>query len=160
MSESALSRKDRSGFLALSAVLTGFDEVDLLATASALVYHDWLHKSFPELFAELLERWRGIEHAEPPERREGAVDKQLLGDPKLGPFAKAILVLWYTSSWNALPQSWCREHGVNPANVDTMFGSTYMDGLMWRAGGIHPQAAKPTGFASWARPPVDVAEDG
>ena len=145
--------------MALTASLTGFDEVDLLATGSAPVYLDWLRKGFPELLAELLERWRPIEE-KPPKDREAAIEGQILDDPKLGPFAKAIVVLWYTASWNALPPTWWRVYGANPANVDTTFGSTYEHALVWRAGGVHPPAAKPTGFASWARPPIAFTEGG
>ena len=33
----------------------------------------------------------------------------------------------------------------------------YMEGLLWRAAGTHPQGAKQPGYGSWSFPPVQIA---
>jgi len=48
-------------FYALSVVLTGFDEVDLLGTGAGDLYLHWLHRVFPDTVRELLDAWRHVQ---------------------------------------------------------------------------------------------------
>jgi hypothetical protein len=103
---------------------------------------------------ELLAKWPTVARARD---RDAALRREILADPKLGPFARAILALWYTATWNQLPASWSKAYGRHAEDVNQGFASSYPEGLMWGAGGLHPQGAKPTGFGSWARPPLAPA---
>jgi hypothetical protein len=139
-------------FYAMSAHLTGFDEVDLLATGAGNMYLQWLHRVFPDSVHELLAAWSAVARELEPGDRDAALREQILDDAKLGSFARAIVSLWYTATWT--PPAWPPVYGPSPENVDRAFGSAYADGLMWQAAiGAHPGGAKPTGFGTWAFPP-------
>ena len=80
----------REAFLSLSAELTGFVEFELLRTGAVDVYRDWLAGAFPDVLPELLSAWQ-VAAAEPD--REAGLRREILGHPKLGPFARGVLVL-------------------------------------------------------------------
>jgi hypothetical protein len=136
---------ERSTFLTLSAELTGYDVVELEGTGVADLYLAYLHANAAEPTARLLGAWHAIEAGTAPVDREAALRRDVMADAELGPFARALLALWYTAQWaspdstkvESLPQAW-------------------PEGLAWRAGGTHPTAAKPGGFASWAAPPAEA----
>jgi hypothetical protein len=138
-------------FLSFSATLTGFDELELQGAGTADLYVAWLAHSFPDVMGELLAAWAVV--ARDPDR-ELALERKILADPKLGPFARRVLVLWYTASWNALPASWSKAYGQHAEDVDQTFGPAYAEGLMWKAANVHPSGAKPTGFGTWALTPA------
>lgn len=72
----------------------------------------------------------------------------------LGPVARNVILLWYTGNWNELPQGWRDAYGVSVADVSAVVSAeAYQEGLMWVAGGTHPQGAKEPGFGTWAEPP-------
>ena len=141
-----------ASFYSLSVQLTGFGEVELLGTGVGGLYLAWLHRVFPDALPELLDVWSSVERDYPPPERALGLQERILDDAELGPFARAILALWYTATWTP-PKS----EDVNlPAseNVDRSFGAAYPEGLMWRAAiGAHPGGAKPTGFGTWAYAP-------
>jgi hypothetical protein len=137
-------------FLGLSAELTGFDEVELLGTGATEIYRGFLAGAFPDVLPELLAAWHAIAHL--PDR-EAAVRREILADPKLGPFARAVIVLWYTATWNQLPAEWSQAYGQHPKDVNQTFGPAYPEGLVWKTANIHPGGAKPTGYGTWAFPP-------
>jgi hypothetical protein len=138
-------------FLAFSATLTGFDEVELLGTGTDQLYMAWLARAFPDVLPELLAAWAAV--ARDPDR-EAALRRKILADPKLGPFARGVLVLWYTATWNQLPSAWSRAYGKHAEDVNQTFGPAYAEGLMWKAANLHPSGAKPTGFGTWAIAPA------
>jgi hypothetical protein len=139
-------------FYRLSAVLTGFDDVELLGTGVGNLYLNWLLRAFPDVMPALLTAWRDIERDVPPPERPAALRATILGDAVLGPFARSVIVLWYTATWR--PPDWTATGAHNPENVDRSFGVAYPEGLMWRAAlAAHPGGAKPTGFNTWASPP-------
>jgi hypothetical protein len=140
---------DRADFIGLSIELTGFDEVELLGTGAADLYHPWLLRELPEVLDELLAAWR--ETREDPDRE--AAMRKILSDPKLGPLARALTALWYTATWTQLPADWWKRYGGGSENVNQVFGAAYPEGLVWKAANLHPTAAKPTGFGTWAFPP-------
>jgi hypothetical protein len=148
----ARTARERRDFLGLSAELTGFEEVELRGTGIVDRHLDWLTASFPDVVPELLEAWRSVAE-QSPESREQAVRAAILSDPKLGPFARAVIVLWYTGNWNQLAESWSETYGGHAADQNQAFGYAYPEGLMWKAAGTHPMGAKPTGFGTWAFAP-------
>lgn len=127
---------DQPDFLALSVALTGFDEVELRGTGVVADYHGWLEEHFAGQLAGLLELWRET----PP--GEAALESFILRDPDAGPFARALIVLWYTATWSFAGQP------------TVAFRKAFPEGLIWKTGDLHPTAAKPPGFASWALPPA------
>jgi hypothetical protein len=133
-----VAAEQRERFTGLSTKLTGFDELDLEATGVLDLYLGWLAHRFADVLSDLLDRLGDLNVA--------------LTDPKLGPFARAILQLWYTATWPGMSADWCTAYGYDPDAL-RVFGAAYPEGLMWRAAGLHPQGAKPTGFASWAQHP-------
>jgi hypothetical protein len=128
---------DHAAFLSLSVALTGFSEVELLGTGVAEVYHGYLEKEAAAPLHALLEAWREL-----PPGDATALETSIMRDPALAPFAQAIIVLWYTATWTFVPSK------VVP------FGIAFAEGLVWKLGDLHPTAAKPPGFGSWADPPV------
>src|ERR671933_171414 len=145
---------EAADFLGLSVELTGFDEAELLGTGATELYRGFLADAFPDVLPELLAVWHSIAHL--PDR-EAAVRREILADPKLGPFARAVLVLWYTATWKALPATWSEAYGQHPGDVNRTFGSAYPEGLVWKTAYLHPSGAKPTGFGTWAFEPEDRA---
>jgi hypothetical protein len=90
-----------------------------------------------------------------PAVREASVRREILGDERLGPIARAILKLWYYGTWYALPEAWHQKYGPAPDDMTFVVSATaYVEGLLWRAIGAHPAGAKAPGFGSWAQPPV------
>lgn len=145
---------EAADFLGLSVELTGFDEVELVGTGATEIYRGFLAEAFPDVLPELLDAWRAIAHL--PDR-EAAVRQEILADPKLGPFARAVIVLWYTATWFKLPAEWSEAYGQHPDDVNQTFGPAYPEGLVWKTASIHPGGAKPTGFATWALEPEQYA---
>jgi hypothetical protein len=141
---------EAADFLGLSVELTGFKEVELRATGAAEIYLGFLTQAFPDVLPALLAAWRAIAHL--PDR-EAAVRRKILADPKLGPFGRAVIVLWYTATWNKLPAEWSEAYGQHPEDVTQAFGRAYPEGLVWKTADIHPGGAKPTGYGTWALPP-------
>lgn len=131
------------GFYSLSVTLTGFSDVELRGTGVGDAYLAWLSLEYAAELDELMQAWSAILRDDPPDRREAALKTAILGDPALGPFARAVLGLWYTATWT-------------PPKSDSphVFGDAYPEGLMWHAAvGAHPGGAKPTGFGTWAFAP-------
>ena len=129
-------------FLELSAALTGFSRGSLLDTGMADDYLAALSESLPEgVVDELLDADRS----------------QLLDDPKLGPAARNLIVLWYCGTWTQMPEQWRSDHG-SAAREETRVISamSYQSGLQWLAVGAHPVAARPQGYAAWAFPPEEL----
>ena len=150
-------------FLDLSVVLTGFDEVTLRGAGVADSYLQAAASRIGAANVEaLLSTYGEIAKATPgdPTAREARVRRDILGDEKLGPIARAILKLWYFGTWYALPEAWHQKYGPVPADAtfaDMTFvvsADAYVEGLLWRAIGAHPAGAKAPGFGSWAQPPV------
>lgn len=145
----------RESFRSLSAVLSGFSELELEATDVEDLYLGFLLAKFRDVLDELLLAWAAIEREYPPVAREAGVRTRVLADPKLGPFARSILAMWYTATWTAMMPDWSQAYGDHH-DVTAVIKGAYTEGLVWRAGGLHPQGANPTGFATWALPPAGV----
>jgi hypothetical protein len=127
-------------FVALSAELTGFREVDIWGTGQARAHLDLvLRVAGDDLTARLLD----------------ASAAGALADRDLGPLARNVIVLWYLGQWDQMPRHWRDRHGAAPADVaGVASAAAFREGLVWPAIGAHPTAAKAPGFGSWATPPA------
>jgi len=141
-------------FVALSVELTGFSEVELLGTAIAPTYLEWLDERFAAVLSELLKAWDGVTKDYAPEDRERGVREEILADPKLGPFSRAIILLWYTAAWYPPEGNWSSIYGGRKDDSDEgAIPGAFPQSLVWKAAGAHPTAAKPGGFGMWSLPP-------
>lgn len=144
-------------FLEMSAVLTGFNRVELLGTGMSGIYLNQLIEvvgsgttgEFLDRFGQVLEKVRAGKGT--PERLIG---REILGHPRWGPLARNVLTLWYLGNWNQLPGSWRNRWGASaPDQTVVVSAEAYVEGLVWPAMGTHPQGAKAPGFGSWSTAP-------
>jgi hypothetical protein len=144
---------DRSDlFLDLSALLTGFSRVQLLGTGVADEYLQALEATLPEDVLDTL--LVSYERLPAGDQREGALASEILGDSKLGPVARNLILLWYCGSWTALPKDWRETYGASPLDTDRVISAaSYVAGLQWAAAGAHPIGARQQGFGAWALAP-------
>ncbi|MFC8453306.1 hypothetical protein [Kitasatospora sp. NPDC057223] len=132
-------------FVAVSALLTGFDEAELTADGMA-----------PAHWATLLGQIGG-EHCA---RLLGALaaaggDPGGTGDEVLGELARALCLLWYAGEWPELSPA--ARSALGPAAGDGPAGDparAYAGGLLWRTFGGHAPGSRQPGQGSWARPPA------
>jgi hypothetical protein len=146
-------RSDR--FLELSGLLTGFGRVDLLGTGMTDAYLHTLDDVLPAgVIDALLAAYEGLPAGS---EREPAVASQILGDPKLGPVARNLILLWYCGTWTALPDAWRAAYGNPPTTLTgVVSGDAYQAGLQWVVAGAHPPGASPQGFGAWALAPGEI----
>ncbi len=139
-------------FLKLSAFLTGFGRVQLLGTGLADSYLHAIDAVLPEgMLDELFDTFgrlpTGVDC-------EAAAASVILGDSKLGPVARNIILMWYCGTWTALPDAWRSAHGTSPLDTDRVLSAdAYQAGLQWVAAGAHPAAARQQGYGAWAAAP-------
>jgi hypothetical protein len=138
-------------FLGLSAPLTGFSRIELLGSGMAAEYLCTLEATLPAgVCNELLSAWDARPAGSDPE----AAAAQLLNDPKLGPVAQHVILLWYCGSWTALPDAWRSAYGAAPLDVSRVVSAeAYQAGLQWLAAGAHAPGSRQQGFAAWSMPP-------
>jgi hypothetical protein len=138
-------------FLALSELLTGYGRVALAGTGQTDSYLRLLDAVLPPgTLDELLCAARGL----PADAGEAAVQPAILDDPKLGPVARNVILLWYRGTWAALPEPWRAAYGVSPLDTDhVVSAATYQAGLQWLAAAAHPAGALQQGYGAWAVPP-------
>ena len=145
-------RKER--ILGLSELLTGFARIDLLGTGMTDIYFCELDEVLPaNTLDELLDAyWRlskGGEHND-------AAASEILGDPKLGPVARNLILLWYCGTWTKLPGAWCAAYGVSSQDRDAdrvLSAAAYQAALQWVVAGAHPAGAQQQGYGAWATAP-------
>lgn len=136
-------------FVGLSTLLTGFDAVHLLGTGLAAEYLAVLGAVLPEdVVGDLMSAYRQLPRG--PER-ERAAEAEILGDPRLGPVARNLIVLWYCGTWTQLPPAWRAAFGVSPLDTSRVVSAAaYQAGLQWLAAGAHAAGANPQGYGAWA----------
>lgn len=139
-------------FLQLSALVTGFGRVQLLGTGMADGYLRTLEETLPgDTLDELLAAYDGLPAGAD---RESAVASKILADPKLGPVARNVILLWYCGTWTALPDQWRAAYGSSPLDTNRVVsGDAYQAGLQWVVAGAHPAAAQQQGYGAWALAP-------
>ena len=134
-------------FLQLSAKMTGYGRLELYGTGMVEEYLRALDETLP---AGLLDEMLAV--ADQPS--DGADASRVLGDPKLGPVAENLIVLWYTGTWNAMPDDWRAAHGASPMDrTRVVSANSYRAGLQWVAAGAHPAGSDQQGFGAWALAP-------
>lgn len=134
-------------FYALSCALTGFSRVELDGTGVGGVYFEQVSaKIGAETLETLFRVWSDIEKL-PEDRREIEIAERIFDEPDLRAAAERIVMLWYTGSW----------YYVAPFDTQVVSPETYIEGLMWKAIGSHPMAAKPQGYGAWSLPPPSAA---
>jgi hypothetical protein len=143
-------------FLAISAALTGFEEIELNGTGVAASYWSQLVAVVGVAIAgELLSVYAGAFNRA---RSADELDREiasLFSDPKIGPLIENIIAMWYLGTWQQLPGAWRNAFGASANDVTQVVTiAACKESLVWRAFGAHPQGAKPTGFGSWAEPPL------
>jgi hypothetical protein len=143
----------RESFLRLSVALTGFGRVALCGTGMTDTYLATLEAVLPpETLDELLDACGRLPDDD---GREAALDELILTDPKLGPVARNVILMWYCGKWTELPGPWRAAYGVSPWDVShVVSGEAYQAGLQWVAIGAHPIGARQQGFGAWAVPPL------
>jgi hypothetical protein len=128
-------------FLAISAVLTGFSETELLSTGMLDDYFTTiLSNNGSDEVSYFFANAAAILH-EPGSTEESivqAIGTQLIPDSCYGALTKNIVILWYTGNWVS---------GVVSAR-------SYLEGLMWTAGHTHPPGGKQPGYGSWSHLPL------
>ncbi|HKR23840.1 MAG TPA: hypothetical protein VJS15_01145 [Allosphingosinicella sp.] len=134
-------------FYLFASELTGFDRFDLEATGQGEAYLKCVRANADaDMLESLFQVWAIIEAEVPPEKRAAAIAKRIMAVDGLREVAQGILMLWYTGSW----------YEVATGASSTLSGSAYVEGLMWKAIGSHPMAAKPQGYAAWTLPPPEA----
>ncbi|QEU91288.1 hypothetical protein [Streptomyces kanamyceticus] len=114
---------DLPRFTALSARLTGFDEVALESTGLTGTYRAVAEEQLgTERYTRLVR-----ELGDPGDAMDG----------ELRDAARAVTHLWYTGSWPGPPP-----FVVSPR--------AYAEGLVWKAAGLKAPATEPGGYGSWA----------
>ncbi len=153
----------RRQFVALSVILTGFNDAELWGTGMVDPYLDWIRSIVGDpCLGDLLSASQGaIDAANGNEATlERLIRLNLLEDDLLGPLARNLIVLWYLGQWNQLPPDWRDAHGASALDQTCIVSpDAYAEGLVWKAIHTHPQGAKQPGFGSWSLPPVTAAEE-
>lgn len=156
-------------FADLSALLTGFDRIQLLGTGMVGSYLHAVDAALPEgVLDELLDAFghlppaagadeagaeaQNVQNAQ--NAREAAISSAVLDDPKLGPVARNLIVVWYCGTWTALPDGWREAYGTSPLDTDRVLSpEAYQAGLQWVAAGAHPAGALQQGYGAWSEEP-------
>jgi hypothetical protein len=143
----------------LSADLTGFGRVQLLGSGMADEYLSELSSVLPEgVLEELLSAYRKLPEGS---ERAAALGDAILGDAKLGPVARNVILLWYRGAWNQLPDDWRSAHGATPKDTNhVVSAASYLAGLQWVLAGGHPVGARQQGYGAWAAAPDTAGPNG
>lgn len=142
-------------FLRLSVVLTGFDDQELLGTGVLETYYDELLRIIGAREAGALFGAFGRVAV----GDDTAFRSLILEDPRHGPVARNVLMMWYLGTWTQLPRGWRNTYGATAYDTDhVVSAAAYREGLVWPAAGTHPMGAKQQGFGSWAKPSTLGAE--
>jgi hypothetical protein len=137
---------DRSEqLLQLSSRLTGFSTFLLRSTGMLDAYLEALDARLP---AGLLDELLASDD-----------DDATMDNPKLGPVARNVILMWYCGAWMLLPDEWSAAYGTKDKNLGGVISAAaYQAGLQWVVAGAHPAGAQQQGFGAWSRKPEALAE--
>jgi hypothetical protein len=159
----AASVRDERGdrFVELSAFLTGYGRVELTGTGLAGLYLQTLDAVLPAgVLDELLDAYRRLPAGAigaAGAGRDVAGGTLILDDPKLGPVARNIILLWYCGTWTALSEAWRAAYGSSPLDTSRVVSAeAYQGALQWAAAGAHPAGARQQGFGAWSAAPEEA----
>lgn len=152
----------RQRFVALSVILTGFDDAELWGTGMVDPYLGWLLSTVGDQFTGdlLTASHDAIEAAGGDAARlEQLIRDDILADATIGPIAHNLIVLWYLGQWNQLPADWRDVNGASALDQTCIISpDAYAQGLAWKAIHSHPTGAKMPGYASWSLTPYGAEE--
>ncbi|CDM60268.1 MULTISPECIES: hypothetical protein [Rhizobium] len=141
-----------ASFIALSALLTGFNAVKLRGTGMGEDYQSLLDQIVS--IGTVDDQLSSIEPLPSGHEGKRPTTEEILEDPRLGPIARNLIILWYSGSWPQLPAAWRVAFGASPMDTThVVSGAAYQAGLQWAAAGAHPAGAKPQGFGAWSLEP-------
>jgi len=148
----SIQNSRRNAFVALSAVLTGVQKVQLFGTGQTDAYLATLERILPaDLLDELLGRFEALAGND---GIEAAVEPQILADTRLGALAQNIILMWYRGVWRRLPDDWRANFGSFPEDENHLISAAaYQAGLQWEIAGAHPIGARHQGYAAWCLVP-------
>lgn len=140
-------------FLAISAWLTGFEQVELQGTGMVDTYYQTViaknsAADVDYFFAEataILAETAGDE-----EQTLAQIKSRLIPDSCYNSLAKNIILMWYTGEW------YTQTDDPSTISSSQINGESYVQGLMWTAAETHPPGAKQPGYGSWAEPPIRI----
>lgn len=140
-------------FLAISAWLTGFEQVELQGTGMVDTYYQTViakngAADVDYFFAEaaaILAETAGDEA-----QTLAQIKSRLIPDSCYNSLAKNIILMWYTGEW------YTQTDDPSTISSSQINGESYVQGLMWTAAETHPPGAKQPGYGSWAEPPIRI----
>jgi hypothetical protein len=152
------AQDQRQAFVAFSAFVTGFTQVDLHGTGQVDEYLSTVAEAVgDDVLAELLEAWARVSDEAQGEESSAVEDllrRDVFSDPKLGPVARNVIKVWYVGIWYELPPAWIDAFGALEKNYTFMVSaSAYTEGMLWPAIGGNPPGARGPGYGSWTGPP-------
>jgi hypothetical protein len=152
------------GFLAMSAFLTGYGRVQLAGTGLAGAYLGAIDAALPAgVLDDLLGAFGRLQAQARSSgaRQEAHMAPAVLDDPRLGPVARNVILLWYCGTWTALSQEWHAAYGASSHDATRVVSAqAYQGGLQWAAAGAHPAGARQQGFGAWSAPPEPAPPEG
>ncbi len=148
-----------TSFIDFSSVITGFTKIAITGTGQAETYYALLVKiAGDKTTAVLLKQFNELTKASTNlDELETMVSNTLVEDPLYGPLTLSLIQLWYSGSWQQLPQQWRNSYGISDLDESRVISpQAYNEGLVWPAMETHPQGAKQPGFGTWQYPPIVV----
>jgi Membrane bound FAD containing D-sorbitol dehydrogenase len=135
-------------FLALSAILTGVEELD---AGLGRRYLDRISSTpFAPSLREILRRFNALE---PGQTRADKVRQEIISNDELRPAIIQIVLLWYTSAMH--------DNDGMPANLRYGTQDEYFSGLGWRILGAHAPGLSGGYFGHWRyRPENEPRTEG
>ncbi|WP_405404186.1 hypothetical protein [Paracoccus sp. Ld10] len=144
-----------SGFLDLSAALTGFSLHELRGTGQGELYFATARDmAGAAAVADMLAAFAACDTGDTHEAMDRHLRFCILSHARFGPLSRNLIKMWYVGTWHCLPRDWHEAFGGNSADHDQVPSPTsYTEGLLWPAIGANPPGAKPFGYGMWANPP-------
>ena len=110
-------------FVSLSAALTGFSVAQLQGTGMAATYLDGAGRDRRRRRSPWPSSARAASTLRWPDDVEEQLRLRVMDDPDLGPFARNLVVLWYTGGWVQLPADWRDRHGASSLDADRLLSA-------------------------------------
>jgi hypothetical protein len=132
-------------FIQISVELTGFSEIELLATGMLGDYYGLIVDNRDEIdltaFFDEVKMILAIGRYDPGVANK-LIGENLIPDSQYGGLAKKIILMWYS--------------GLKPVAVGPQIASdaAYIHSFMWKVAKTHPSGAMQPGYGSWEEKPI------
>lgn len=153
----------REPFLSFCSEITGYSAFDLEGTGLVDAYRQLIEDVLgPQLTRELNTLVDDVLfYPEGSKERDDVFRQHLLAPSLFWPVVSALISLWYLGTWNQLPETWYAAvgmpmpgpHDAGRTHVPSML--SYIEQLSYRTASAHTPGAKPPGFGSWSKVPVE-----